>query len=184
MDSDFRSCRFGLFPVRIPECIERPLRLCSNINANPFDQDTSVYKNPYTETCYAHRHEQIRFLESVFASSKADWKFLQLHHPYYSASQNETDLQPLIEIVAKHKGTVLNGHDHCMGHFVGNDTNFVLSGGAGYPQAGDCNNGTALGPYAKFLGANSLSGQYSSITSLGQFLTSSVSWKRFRNYGH
>lgn len=46
-----------------------------------------------------------------------------------------------------------------MGHFYGNDTNFVLSGGAGYPQAGDCNNGTAPGPYAKFLGANSMSGE-------------------------
>jgi tartrate-resistant acid phosphatase type 5 len=117
-----------------------------------------VYHNPYTEACFAKKHEQTAFLESVFSSSDADWKFLQLHHPYYSASQNETDLQPLIEIAAKHKATVLNGHDHCMGHFYGNNTNFVLSGGAGYPQAGDCNNGTAPGPYAKFLGANSLSG--------------------------
>lgn len=55
---------------------------------------------------------------------------------------------------------MLNGHDHCLGHFFLNDTNFILSGAAGYPQAGDCNNGTALGPYALFLGANNFTGEW------------------------
>jgi tartrate-resistant acid phosphatase type 5 len=55
---------------------------------------------------------------------------------------------------------VINGHDHCLGHFFLNNTNFILSGAAGYPQAGDCNNGTALGPYALYLGANNLTGEY------------------------
>lgn len=59
---------------------------------------------------------------------------------------------------------MLNGHDHCMAHFYGNNTNFILSGGAGYPQAGDCNNGTAPGPYAKFLGANSQSAANGFVT--------------------
>ena len=47
-----------------------------------------------------------------------------------------------------------------MGHFFQNDTNFILSGAAGYPQAGDCNNGVAQGPYALFLGANNLTGEF------------------------
>jgi tartrate-resistant acid phosphatase type 5 len=76
-----------------------------------------------------------------------------------SVSTNETDLTPLIEIVIQHNGIVLNGHDHCLGHFYNNDTNFILSGAAGYPQAGDCNNGVALGPYALYLAANNLTGK-------------------------
>lgn len=104
------------------------------------------------------------FLSQVFSESKADWKFLQLHHPYRSAATNETDLQPLIDIVVKHNATVMNGHDHCLGHFYDNSTNFILSGAAGYPQAGDCNNGTAPGPYAQFLGANPLTAANGFVT--------------------
>jgi tartrate-resistant acid phosphatase type 5 len=37
----------------------------------------------------------------------------------------------------------------------GNNANFVLSGTAGSPQLVDCNYGVSLGPYVKFLGANS-----------------------------
>lgn len=102
---------------------------------------------------------QTNFLANAFANSTATWKFLQLHHPYASVSTNETDLAPLIEIVEKHQGIVLNGHDHCLGHFFLNNTNFILSGAAGYPQAGDCNNGTALGPFALYLAANNLTGE-------------------------
>jgi hypothetical protein len=72
-----------------------------------------------------------------------------------SASGNETDLAPPISIVEKHHGIVLNGHGHCMGLFF-NNTNYILSGVAGYPQAGDCNNVVSLGPYTRFLWANNL----------------------------
>lgn len=75
-----------------------------------------------------------------------------------SSATNETDLAPLVEIVIQHNGVVLNGHDHCIAHYYSNNTNFILSGAAGYPQAGDCNYGIPLGPYAKFLGANPMSG--------------------------
>ena len=54
---------------------------------------------------------------------------------------------------------MINGHDHCLGHFFLNNTNFILSGAAGYPQAGDCNNGVAQGPFALWLGANNLTGE-------------------------
>jgi tartrate-resistant acid phosphatase type 5 len=74
-------------------------------------------------------------------------------------SENNTDLQPLIDVVVQHNGIVMNGHDHCLAHFYANNTNFILSGAAGYPQAGDCNNGTSLGPYTKFLGANPNTGK-------------------------
>ena len=102
---------------------------------------------------------QTNFLADTFAKSTATWKFLQLHHPYVSAAENDTDLAPLIEIVENHHGVVLNGHAHCLAHFFYNNTNFVLSGAAGYPQAGDCNNGTAQGPYALYLAANNLTGE-------------------------
>lgn len=74
-------------------------------------------------------------------------------------STNYTELEPLISIVVKHGGTVLNGHDHCLGHYFSNNTNFILSGAAGFPQPGDCNNGTAPGPFAKYLAANDLQGE-------------------------
>ncbi|KAF9442980.1 putative tartrate-resistant acid phosphatase type 5 precursor [Macrolepiota fuliginosa MF-IS2] len=124
----------------------------------------SVYQNPYTTACHENQQVQIDFLEKSFAASTADWKFIQLHHPYRSVSSNQTELEPLIDIVVKHKGVVLNGHDHCLAHYFSNNTNFVLSGGAGYPQAGDCNFGVAPGPFAKFLGANSQSAANGFVT--------------------
>jgi len=127
---------------------------------NKHTQNTSVYRNTYTSTCYNDTQTQVDFLSTTFSASKATWKFLQLHHPYSSVSTNETDLAPLIEVVIQHQGIVINGHDHCMGHFYQNNTNFILSGAAGYPQAGDCNNGIALGPYALYLGANNLTGKF------------------------
>ncbi|TKA34603.1 hypothetical protein B0A54_13747 [Friedmanniomyces endolithicus] len=90
-------------------------------------QNTSVYYNSYTQACHSTRQEQLDFLSSTFSNSTAEWKFLQLHHPYRSAATNETDLEPLMDIVVAHKATVMNGHDHCMGHFYSNDTNFILS---------------------------------------------------------
>ncbi|KAK9357737.1 Metallo-dependent phosphatase-like protein [Lipomyces starkeyi] len=119
-----------------------------------YQKNTSVYYNEYTQKCHKQNHLQVEFLKEEFEKSTADWKFLQLHHPYMSSSTNTTDLLPLIEIVEEHGGIVLNGHDHCLAHYVYNNTNYVLSGAAGYPQAGDCNNGVKLGPYAKFLAAN------------------------------
>lgn len=124
-----------------------------------YQKNTSVYLNSYTTNCYNNKQVQIDFLNQTFAESNATWKFLQLHHPYMSASTNQTDLEPLIEIVVQHKGIVINGHDHCLAHFYNNNTNYILTGAAGYPQAGDCNNGTAPGPYAKYLAANSLQGR-------------------------
>jgi tartrate-resistant acid phosphatase type 5 len=129
-----------------------PHRLTAN-------QNTSVYRNPYTSACHNNTAVQIDFLNTTFANSNATWKFLQLHHPYRSVSTNQTDLEPLIDIVVAHSGIVINGHDHCLGHFYSNNTNFILSGAAGYPQAGDCNNGVALGPFALYLAANNLTGK-------------------------
>jgi hypothetical protein len=118
-----------------------------------------VYFNEYTKACHQDTQTQLNFLSTAFANSQADWKFLQLHHGFMSSAQNYTELQPIMDIVRAHRGVVLNGHDHCLAHYQYNDTNFILSGAAGYPQSGDCNNGVALGPYAKFLGANANAGE-------------------------
>jgi hypothetical protein len=108
-----------------------------------------------------------------------------------SAAQNFTELQPIIDVVKAHNGVVMNGHDHCLGHFQYNGTNFILSGGAGLAQAGDCNNGVALGPYAKYLGANSQAGEIILLFSYQTtaYLTSrganrNYSGKWFRDYGY
>ncbi|CAI7675857.1 hypothetical protein N7533_002095 [Penicillium manginii] len=122
---------------------------------NKYQKDTSVYQNEYTLSCYKDKQVQIDFVEQAFAKSDAQWKFLQIHHGYMSSSTNYTELAPFVEIVEKYKGIVVNGHDHCLAHYYSNNTNFILTGGSGYAEPGDCNYGVALGPYAKFLGANS-----------------------------
>ncbi|KAG6824807.1 hypothetical protein H0H92_005738, partial [Tricholoma furcatifolium] len=119
-----------------------------------YQESSSVYFNPYTIACSQDQQTQIDFLAQAFAASTADWKFLQLHHPYMSATSNNTGLAPLISIVEQHSGIVLNGHDHCLAHFFNNNTEFITAGAAGYPQAGDCNFGVSLGPYTKYLAAN------------------------------
>jgi len=144
-----------LFPEFIPEGFRLTIT-CANYL--PIFQNTSVYFNPYTQACYEDTQTQVDFLATTFAESTATWKFLQLHHPYMSSAANETELEPLIDIVIKHSGIVLNGHDHCLAHYYNNNTNFILSGAAGYPQVGDCNYGVPLGPYALFLGANEMTG--------------------------
>lgn len=55
---------------------------------------------------------------------------------------------------------MINGHNHCLGHFSQNNTNFILSGAAGISTSGDCNNGIALGSYTLYLGANNLTGKF------------------------
>ncbi|GAD91496.1 tartrate-resistant acid phosphatase type 5 precursor, putative [Paecilomyces variotii No. 5] len=129
-----------------------------------YQESTSVYQNEYTTSCHQDTQTQVDFLAQAFAESKAEWKFLQLHHGFQSSSTNYTELWPLMSIVEQHKATVLNGHDHCLAHYYANQTNFILSGGAGYPQAGDCNNGVPLGPYAKWLGANNQSAANGFVT--------------------
>ncbi|EAW24407.1 uncharacterized protein NFIA_039830 [Aspergillus fischeri NRRL 181] len=101
-----------------------------------YQASTSVYQNAYAEQCHAERATQVAFLEQAVAASTAEWKFLQLHHGYMSAATNNTDVAPLIAVVEKHGGVVLNGHDDCLAHFYNNNTNPILAGGAGYPQAG------------------------------------------------
>ncbi|GFF64908.1 purple acid phosphatase 4 [Aspergillus lentulus] len=126
--------------------------LDSDCFVKKYQASTSVYQNSYTKQCHAERATQVAFLEQTFAASKAEWKFLQLHHGYMSAATNNTDVAPLIAVVEKHGGVVLNGHDHCLAHFYNNNTNFILSGGAGYPHAGDCNYGLPLGPLHQVAG--------------------------------
>lgn len=122
---------------------------------NAYQKNTSVYQNDYTLSCHKDKQVQVDFVEQAFAKSDAQWKFLQIHHGYVSSSTNFTELSPFVEIVEKYNGIVVNGHDHCLAHYHLNNTNFILTGGSGYAEPGDCNNGVALGPFAKFLGANS-----------------------------
>lgn len=119
-----------------------------------YQLNTSVYQNSYTAACHNDTQTQVNFLEQSFANSKADWKILHIHHPYISSASNNTELAPVAAIVEKYNGITLMGHDHCLAHYYYNNTNYILSGAAGYPQGGDCNNGVPLGPFAKYLAAN------------------------------
>jgi tartrate-resistant acid phosphatase type 5 len=130
------------------------VHLDSDCFIEKYQENSSVYYNDYVIDCHKNKQIQVDFLSKAFAESDADWKFLVQHHPYMSSSSNYTELSPLVEIVKKHNGIVLNGHDHCTAHYHYQGTHFVLSGAAGYPAAGDCNNGVSLGPFVKFLGAN------------------------------
>ncbi|KAJ5715706.1 uncharacterized protein N7483_012887 [Penicillium malachiteum] len=119
-----------------------------------YQVNTSVYNTDYVIACYKEKQKQVDFLRKSFAKSDATWKILQIHHGYMSSAGNYTELDPLMEIVRENNAVVINGHDHCLAHYEYEGTNFVLTGGAGYAQAGDCNYGIPLGPYAKWLGAN------------------------------
>ncbi len=121
---------------------------------NAYQQDTSVYNTDYVIECHRHTQQQVEFLRKSFAESDATWKILQIHHGYISSSSNYTELSPLMDIVKQNNGVVVNGHDHCMAHYQYQGTNFVLTGGAGYAEAGDCNFGVPLGPCVKWLGAD------------------------------
>lgn len=122
--------------------------------------------NNYTTSCFQNTEVQVDFLKTNFENSDATWKILQIHHPYISSAGNNTELAPLMEIVEAHNGFVIMGHDHCLAHYVFNNTNHILTGAAGFPQPGDCNNGVALGSFAKFLGANELQGKLSRTSDL------------------
>ncbi|KAJ5613908.1 hypothetical protein N7528_007562 [Penicillium herquei] len=121
---------------------------------NKYQVNTSVYNTDYVISCHKETQKQVDFLRESFAKSDATWKILQIHHGYMSSSTNYTELSPLMEIVRDNNAVVINGHDHCLAHYEYEGTNFVLTGGAGYAQAGDCNYGIPLGSYAKWLGAN------------------------------
>jgi len=100
--------------------------------------------------------EQIDFLDKSSGESDADWKFLVMHHPILSTSQNYTgakDMGGLFKIVEKHKLTVINGHDHVLSHQQGNNTDFFTVGAGSLTAAGDGNNGV-YEPYIKYVAAN------------------------------
>ncbi|KAJ5432162.1 uncharacterized protein N7458_011318 [Penicillium daleae] len=121
---------------------------------NNYQASTSVYNTDYVIECHKTTQTQVEFVRKAFAESDATWKILQIHHGFVSSSTNYTELAPLMDIVRENNGVVINGHDHCMAHYQLNGTNFVLTGGAGYAEAGDCNYGVPLGPFTKWLGAD------------------------------
>lgn len=128
----------------------------SDCFVNEYQEADSVYMTPYVQACHKTTQQQVEFLRKSFAESTAEWKILQIHHGYISSSENFTELAPLMDIVRHHDGVVINGHDHCMAHYYYQDTNFVLSGAAGHPEAEGCNYGQKLGSFAKWLGADRL----------------------------
>ncbi|PKX96516.1 uncharacterized protein P174DRAFT_428059 [Aspergillus novofumigatus IBT 16806] len=125
-----------------------------------YQASTSVYQNSYTKQCHAERAHAGRLPgEQAFAASKAEWGIPPASPRVHvrSDEQHRRRASDRRRREARAASSSTNGHYHCLAHVYNNNTNFILAGGAGYPQAGDCNYGVPLGPYTKWLGANSQS---------------------------
>lgn len=78
------------------------------------------------------RKEQLTWLDSGLASSRARWKFVIGHHPIFSGGSHGNtpilirDLKPILE---RHKvPAYFNGHDHDLQHLAINSVNYFTSG--------------------------------------------------------
>ncbi|ORX48858.1 Metallo-dependent phosphatase [Hesseltinella vesiculosa] len=113
-----------------------------------YQKDSSVYKVPYVVDCNRVKEDQIQFIKSALSNSTHDYKFVLAHHPVWSSSANyTTDLAEINDLVQQHKAIYINGHDHCMALYQQNDVPYILTGGMGLTEPGDCNNGVRFGNF-------------------------------------
>ena len=86
-------------------------------------------------------NEQIRWFEDDLAKSqKADFRFVVMHHPPYTAYQKASHMSPealsLVPLFEKyHVSAVLAGHDHNYQHHLKNGIHYIVTGGGGAPLA-------------------------------------------------
>lgn len=78
------------------------------------------------------RKQQLAWLDSALANSRARWKFVIGHHPVFSGGTHGStpvlirELKPILE---RHKvPAYLNGHDHDLQHVEMNTVNYFTSG--------------------------------------------------------
>lgn len=85
--------------------------------------------------------KEVRWLEDDLArSQKADFRFVVLHHPPFTAYQKENHMSKealgLVPLLEKYKvSAVLAGHDHNYQHHVKNGVHYIIAGGGGAPLA-------------------------------------------------
>ncbi|KAI8062565.1 Metallo-dependent phosphatase-like protein [Gongronella butleri] len=115
-----------------------------------YQQASSVYNVPYVTDCNKVKQDQVDFIQKNLENATSyDYKFIVSHHPVWSTSGNyTTDLADVNALAQKHKAIYLNGHDHCLALYQQNDIPYILTGGMGLTQPGDCNNGVKVGDFS------------------------------------
>ena len=92
-------------------------------------------REAFHETVEWHQTQQLMWLDSLLASSSADWKFVVGHHPIYSASAKHADsdelrskLRPMLE---QHGvDAYISGHVHSLQHLKPEGRlHYLVSGG-------------------------------------------------------
>mmetsp|Transcript_84984 Transcript_84984/g.150262 ORF Transcript_84984/g.150262 Transcript_84984/m.150262 type:complete len:522 (-) Transcript_84984:179-1744(-) len=110
----------------------------SNLSLDAFFIDTQIWKGSslVERVLGANAYqEQITWLSSELASSKADWKIVLGHHPIYSAGSHGTtedllaELDPLLRQHFAH--IYFNGHDHNKQLIQYQGMNYITSGAGG-----------------------------------------------------
>ncbi|GFG00805.1 purple acid phosphatase 4 [Aspergillus lentulus] len=125
--------------------------LDSDCFVEKYQASTSVYQNSYTKQCHAERATQVAFLEQTFAASKAEWKFLQLHHGSPSSRNTAASSSKTATTTVSRTSTII--------------TRTLFSPAArGIPRLGTVTTGCRWAPYTKWLGANSQSAANGFVT--------------------
>ena len=112
------------------------------IDSNPFiksylvmDKDNGeLDSNSVSDLNKQDTELQLRWLDSILASSNAKWKIVAAHHPVYSGGEHG-DTPELVErvkplLVKYNVNMFLCGHDHDMQHIVNPESkvNYFVSG--------------------------------------------------------
>jgi len=119
-------------------------------NIEIFFADTSVFVSEYYNFDWASDvkgglaeqdpKEQLAYLESALANSKATWKLLLGHHPMHSNGYNggyEEVTQALDPLIRRYNVTAyFNGHDHSQQHIVSEDVHYFTQGAGSVTHQG------------------------------------------------
>jgi tartrate-resistant acid phosphatase type 5 len=99
------------------------------------DEEEEGYFDPLPYLPKSHAKEQWSWLEEQLSKSTADYLLVGGHYPVFSICSHgptETLVRHLRPLLLKHGAHYLAGHDHCMNHFVDDDTHnqvhYVLTG--------------------------------------------------------
>ncbi len=105
------------------------------LDTNPFVKKYHLEASDYSDIAIQDTARQMRWLDSVLAVSKDDWKIVVGHHPVYSSSKKHGNTEELIRILKprldKNKvQAYFCGHDHDLQHQKpkGSSVDYFLSG--------------------------------------------------------
>ncbi len=93
----------------------------------------------FTENVFKFDNKvQLRWLDSILSSSKAQWKFVSGHHPVYSGGYHggQIEMQKLIKPILEKNNVqaYFCGHDHDMQYLKSGKINYIVSGAGAKPR--------------------------------------------------